>query len=82
MTNTKLAIGVLNMAVSNKKHWKILIEQDMRKKDLCTAASIRHASMAKFVINENITTIVLVKICTVFQCNIGDIMELTQDSIK
>ena len=35
------------MAVSYKKLWKLLIDKDMKKKDLCVAAGISHASMAK-----------------------------------
>ncbi len=64
------------MAVSYKKLWKILIDRDMKKKDLCAAAGISHASMAKLGKNENVTTDVLVKICTALKCDIGDIMEL------
>ena len=52
------------MAVSYKKLWKLLIDKDMKKKDLCVAAGISHASMAKLGKNENVTTDVLVKICT------------------
>lgn len=77
----KLTIGVDNMAVSYKKLWKILIDRDMKKKDLCVAAGISHASMAKLGKNENVTTDILVKICTALQCDIGDIMELTKDVI-
>ena len=68
------------MAVSYKKLWKILIDKDMKKKDLCAAAGISHASMAKLGKNENVTTEFLVKICTALQCDIGDIMELTNES--
>ena len=68
------------MAVSYKKLWKLLIDRDMRKKDLCAAAGISHASMAKLGKNENVTTVVLVKICTALQCDIGDIMEITDSS--
>ena len=39
------------------------------------------AAMAKLGKNENVTTDVLVKICTALQCDIGDIMELTKDVI-
>ena len=67
------------MAVSYKKLWKLLIDKDMKKKDLCAAAGISHASMAKLGKNENVTTDVLVKICTALQCDIGDIMELVQE---
>ena len=74
----RFAIGVNDMAVSYKKLWKILIDRDMKKKDLCVAAGISHASMAKLGKNENVTTDVLVKICTALQCDIGDIMEVIE----
>ena len=67
------------MVVSYKKLWKILIDRDMKKKDLCIAAGISHASMAKLGKNENVTTDVLIKICTALNCDIGDIMEVTTE---
>ena len=73
-----MLFGVNIMAVSYKKLWKILIDRDMKKKDLCVAAGISHASMAKLGKNENVTTDVLVKICTALQCDIGDIMEVIE----
>lgn len=78
----KLAIGVISITISYKKLWKLLIDRDMKKKDLCVAAGISHASMAKLGKNENVTTDVLVKICTALQCDISDIMELTYDTLK
>lgn len=68
------------MAVSYKKLWKLLIDKDMKKKDLCSATGISHTSMAKLGKNENVTTDVLVKICTALKCDIGDIIELTTDN--
>ena len=53
----------------------------MKKKNLCVAARISHASMAKLGKNENVTTDVLVKFCTTLQCDIGDIMEVAQDVV-
>lgn len=67
------------MAVSYKKLWKLLIDKDMKKKDLCVAAGISHASMAKLGKNENVTVDVLVRICTALNCGIDDIMELIPD---
>ena len=64
------------MAVSYKKLWKLLIDRDMKKKDLSLAAGISHASIAKLGKNENVTTDVLVKICTALDCGIDDIMEI------
>ena len=57
-----------------------MISRDMRKKDLCAVVGISHASMAKLGKNENVTTDMLVKICTALQCDIGDIMEITDRS--
>ena len=68
------------MAISYKKLWKILIDKDMKKKDLCAAAGISHTSMAKLGKNENVTTDVLVKICNTLKCDISDIMELVPDT--
>lgn len=67
------------MSISYKKLWKILIDKDMKKKDLCAAAGISHASMAKLGKNENLTTNVLVKICSALDCDISDIMEITKE---
>lgn len=64
------------MAVSYKKLWKLLIDRDMKKKDLCEAAGISHASVAKLGKNENVTTDILVRICSVLECDLSDIMEL------
>lgn len=68
------------MAVSYKKLWKLLIDRDMMKKDLCAASGISHTSMSKLGKNENVTTDVLVKICSALKCDIGDIMEITEDT--
>lgn len=64
------------MSVSYKKLWKLLIDKDMKKRDLGKKAGISHASIAKLGRNENVTTDVLVKICTALECDIGDIMEV------
>lgn len=64
------------MAVSYKKLWKLLIDLEMKKKDLQKAAGISPALIAKLGRNENVSTQSLVKICTALQCDIGDIMEV------
>ena len=68
------------MAISYKKLWKMLIDKDMKKKDLCIAAGISHASMAKLGKNENVTTSVLSKICSTLNVDIGDIMEVVPET--
>lgn len=67
------------MSVSYKKLWKLLIDKNMKKKDLRKLAGISSASMAKLGKNENITTDILVKICSSLECDIGDIMEIIDE---
>ena len=67
------------MAVSYKKLWKILIDRDMKKKDLCAKAGISTASVTKMGKGGNVTTDVLAKICTALDCGIDDIMEIVPD---
>ena len=68
------------MAVSYKKLWKLLIDRDMRKKDLCAKAGISSASVTKMGKGGYVTTEVLLKICTALDCQIDDIMEITSDA--
>lgn len=67
------------MSVSYKKLWKILIDRDMTKTKLRTEAGISTGALAKLGKNENVNTEILVKICKTLQCDISDIMELTED---
>ena len=68
----------VNMAVSYKKLWKLLIDKDMKKKDLRVATGITTTALAKLGRNENVNTEILVKICKVLQCDISDIMEIVE----
>ena len=67
------------MSISYKKLWKLLIDKDMKKKDLRESAGISTASMAKLGKNENVNTEILVKICKALNCDISDIMEIVKD---
>lgn len=66
--------------VSYKKLWKLLIDKDMKRKDLREATGISTASIAKLSKNENLTTDVLLKICDALKCDISDIMEVSLDN--
>ena len=67
------------MAVSYKKLWKLLIDKDIKKKDLIERAKISPATVTKMGKNGHVTTEVLVKICSALNCNIDDIMEVIPD---
>lgn len=67
------------MAVSYKKLWKMLIDRDMLKKDLQAATRVSWTSITKLSKGEKVSIEVLIKICKVLQCDIGDIMEIIPD---
>ncbi|TQI67894.1 helix-turn-helix transcriptional regulator [Clostridium sp. KNHs216] len=69
------------MAISYKKLWKLLIDKDMKKKDLQQVAGISSASVTKLSKNENVNTDILQKICTSLDCDISDIMEMLPNNI-
>lgn len=63
------------MEVGYKKLWKVLIDKDMKKKDLQTAAGISWASVTKLSKGETVSMEVLMKVCKALKCNVGDIMD-------
>lgn len=67
------------MSVSYKKLWKLLIDRDMKRKDLCAKAGISPASVTKMGRNGHVTTEILLKICAALDCQVGDIMEIVSD---
>ena len=64
------------MAASYKKLWKLLIDKVMKKKDLIEKAEVSKYTIRKLTRGENVTTDVLIRICKVLECDIGDIMEI------
>lgn len=67
------------MHITYKKLWKLLIDKDMKKKDLCELAGISSSSMAKMGKDEHVSMEVLLKICSALNCDISDIMEVECD---
>lgn len=70
------------MTVSYKKLWKLLIDHDMKKKDLAKAAGISNYTITKMSKGENVTVDILGKICLALNCNIDDIMEFLSNDTK
>lgn len=67
------------MKISYNRLWKLLIDRNMKKQDLKNATGISSTCMAKIGKGGNITTDVLVRICTALNCGLEDIMELVPD---
>jgi len=72
----------IHMAVSYKKLWKLLIDKEIKKKDLSAMAGVSPATITKMGKGGHVTTEVLVKICTTLDCTIDDIMEIVPDNMR
>lgn len=66
------------MIFSYKKLWKLLIDRDMKKRELRAKAGISSATIAKMARGESITTDSLLKICVALECDTSDIMEIVE----
>ena len=64
------------MKISYKPLWKLLIDKDLKKKDLCEMAGISPASVTKMGKGGHVTTETLEKICLALNCRVEGIMEL------
>lgn len=67
------------MTVSYNKLWKLLIDKNMKKKELGEAAGISNSLIAKLGKNENVTVEVLDKICLALNCRLEDIVEILSE---
>lgn len=64
------------MAVTYKKLFKLLIDREMKKKDLQQAAALSPSSVSKLARDEYVSLEVLVKVCNALNVDIGDVMEV------
>ena len=70
------------MAVSYKKLWKLLIDRDLKKKDLMKLAGISNYTLARLNKGDNISTETVAKICKALNCGFDDIMEIIEKGEK
>ena len=68
------------MAVSYKKLWKLLIDKDLKKKDLAELAGISRYTVNKMNRGDNVNTDTLAKICRALNCTFDDIMEVVPET--
>lgn len=66
----------MDKVISYKKLWKLLIDKDLKKKDLPALAGISKSSITKLGHNDHVNTEILLKICVALDCDLFDILEL------
>ena len=68
------------MGLSYKKLFKLLIDWNLKKKDLCEKANISTTSVSKLAKDQNVNTEIIEKVCQALGCDVGDIMAYVPDS--
>lgn len=67
------------MSVRYDKLWAIMKNNKMKKSDLARAAQLSAYTMTKLNQNRTVSMEALLRLCKVFHCDIGDIMEVVED---
>lgn len=67
------------MKVSYNKLFKLLIDKGMKKTELRSATGISPNTLTKLSNNEYVSMEVLVKVCRVLDCDIGDVVEVVRN---
>lgn len=68
------------MAASYKKLFKLLIDKEMKSKELAELAHVSPATLAKMKKDGvSVNSDVLVRICVALDCTLNDIMEIVED---
>lgn len=68
------------MSISYKKLWHILLDRNLKKKDLAQIAGVSTYTINQLNRNENVTIEVLAKICRALDCTMDDILEVLEDN--
>lgn len=68
------------MAVSYKKLWHILLDKNMKKKELEKLAGISEYTVKRLTHDENITIDVLDRISKVLDCSVEDLYEIVDET--
>ena len=67
------------MKVRYYKLWRLMKNNKMKKSDLAKAAQISSYSMTKLNNDLPVNMDVMINLCKVFHCDIGDLMEVIEE---
>ena len=70
------------MDITYKKLWKLLIDRELKKKDLQHLAGISPSSVSKLSTNKPVSMDVLVCVCQALGVDFGDVVELVPKKAK
>ena len=67
------------MRISYDKLWKLLKNNKMKKSELAQAAELSSYVMTKLNNDRPVSMEVMLRLCKIFHCDIGDIMEFIEE---
>ena len=67
------------MKISYDKLWKLMKKNKMKKSELAAAAEISGYKMTKLYRDEPVSLEVMMRLCKVFHCDIGDVVEMIEE---
>ena len=67
------------MRVSYDKLWRVMKNNKMKKSELAAAAEISDYAMTKLNKEEPVSLEIIMRLCKVFHCGIGDLVEIIED---
>ena len=70
------------MIVRYDKLWLLVSENRMKKGELAKAAKISEYTMKKLNHNEPVSLEVMVNLCKVFHCDLGDLVEVVDEDVS
>ena len=68
------------MEISYNKLWKLMIDHNMNKTQLRQKAGLSSNVIAKMSKNDSVSMETLARICKIFHCDVGDIVEIVEES--
>ena len=67
------------MTVRYDKLWSLMKNNKMKKSDLAAAAELSQYTMTKLNQDRVVSMEVMLKLCKIFHCDIGDLMEVIEE---
>lgn len=67
------------MSVRYDKLWSLMKSNKMKKSELASAAKLSQYTMTKLNQDRVVSMDVMIRLCKIFHCDIGDVMEVIED---
>ena len=68
------------MYISYNNLWKTLIDQCVKKGELCKKTGISSSTLAKMSRNEPVSLSIILKICEILDCSIEEVVSVNKKS--